>query len=165
MAYKIDVSIILKDHVKTLVNAKTHRPDLRDITFFIIMPSIITWILIRSEVKLTNDFVNALIGGLSIYVGLSLNFIALVFDLSSKNTFKTQDKKDLIKETVANISVSIFYSIFIIVFSLLSNVEIIRRIATAGSYFIIFQFLLTLLMILKRIYILLMEQLNSPEQD
>lgn len=165
MAYKIDVSEIVKDHLKTLVNAKTGRPDFRDIFFFLLAPCLVTALLIFNCVALTSDFVNALIGGLSIYVGLSLNFIALVFDLASKKTFKTKERKDLIRETVANISVSIFYSIFIIVFSLLANVSFIKVYATASCYFIIMQFLLTLLMILKRIYKLLTEQLDSSEDD
>jgi len=161
MAYKIDVRIILKDHFKTLVNAKTKRPDFRDYFFFLVLPASISFLLVYNCLLIKDQFVSSIIGGLSIYVALSLNFIVLLFELSSKDRFKEPDERGIIKQTVANISVSIFYSILIIVFSLLSNYSIISVYFNFLTYFLIIEFILTLLMILKRVYILLSQQLDS----
>ncbi|MGK9123919.1 hypothetical protein M1D52_07355 [Olivibacter sp. SA151] len=161
MSYKIDVSAIVKDHIKTLINAKTGKPDFRDYFFFLIIPLGLSVFLVYEKIFLKGDFVNSIIGGLSIYVGLSLNFIVLLFDLSAKEIFKEQDKRDIIKESVANISVSIFYSILIILFSLLADIKALEKISNAVCYFLIVEFIMTLLMILKRVYILLSEQLDS----
>lgn len=161
MAYKIDVRIILKDHFKTLVNAKTNKPDFRDYFFFLILPSLMSFILVYNCLFIKNEFVSSIIGGLSIYVGLSLNFIVLLFELSAKEAFKEKEKRAVIKETVANISVSVFFSILIIMFSLLSNFKPISVFSNFFTYFLIIEFIITLLMILKRIYILLSEQLET----
>jgi len=165
MAYKIDVRIIIKDHIKTLVNANTNKPDIRDLFFFLFLPVIVSALLVYEEVYLKGDFVNSIIGGLSIYVGLSLNFIVLLFELSSKEIFKQKDRRAVIKETVSNISVSIFYSILIIFFSLITDVKPVKVFGNFCCYFLIVEFIVTLLMILKRIYVLLTEQLDSePEK-
>ena len=160
MSYKINVTVIIRDHLKTLVNARTNRPDFRDLLFFFIIPAVTSLTLVYNKIYFDGDFINSIIGGLSIYVGLSLNFIVLLFDLSAKETFKEFEAKSVIKETVANISVSIFYSILIILFSLSSKVAYLLVVGNFFCYFILIEFLFTLLMILKRVYILLMKQLD-----
>ena len=160
MSYKINVTVIIKDHLKTLVNARTNRPDFRDLLFFLIIPTVTSLTLVYNGIFFDGDFINSIIGGLSIYVGLSLNFIVLLFDLSAKEIFKDSEAKSVIKETVANISVSIFYSILIILFSLSSKVSYLLHIGNFLCYFILIEFLFTLMMILKRVYILLMKQLD-----
>lgn len=161
MSYKINVTVIVKDHLKTLVNARTNLPDFRDLLFFVMLPIITSLILVYNEIYLNGDFVNSIIGGLSIYVGLSLNFIVLLFDLAAKEIFKDDEAKSVIKETVANISVSIFYSILIILFSLFTNIDCLLIVGNFLCYFILVEFLFTLLMILKRVYMLLMKQLSA----
>lgn len=161
MSYKIDISIIVKDHFKTLVNAKTNKPDIRDYLCFLIIPLVISCLMVYSKILLDGDFINSIIGGLSIYVGLSLNFIVLLFDLSIKEAFKDNEKRGIIKETVANISVSIFYSILIILFSLFSKIKVTEIAGNFLCYFLIIEFVVTLLMILKRVYLLLSKQLGD----
>ena len=165
MSYKINVSVIINDHLKTLVNARTNRPDFRDLLFFLIIPIGTSLTLILNRIFFDGDFINSIIGGLSIYVGLSLNFIVLLFDLSAKEIFKESEAKSVIKETVANISVSIFYSILIILFSLLSKVSYLLVFGNFLCYFILIEFLFTLLMILKRVYVLLMKQLDVTDNS
>jgi len=165
MAYKIDVRIIIKDHFKTLVNAGTGKPDWRDWFVFLLTPLTVSSVLVYKQFFLDNNFINSIIGGLSIYVGLSLNFIVLLFDLSAKEIFKEKEKRAVIKETVANISVSIFYSILIILFSLFSNVCIFKIAGNFICYFLLIEFIVTLLMVLKRVYILLSQQLDSMDSN
>lgn len=157
MAYKIDVSKIIKGHISTLVDSNTKRAGFRDYFFFLALPSIIAFILIYYGKAIDNDTSNALIGGLSIFVGLSINFLMIVFELSSKDFFKQEKQKKFLIEIIKNISFLTVLTLFIILLLLLTNIEqkVFSIILYSILYFCLINFLMTLLMVIKRIYNLL----------
>lgn len=152
MSYKIDISNIIDDHLKSLINRKTKKPDFRDWFFFLFLPLILSSILIYYKYLIDANITSSLISGLSIYVGLSINFLMLIFELSTKKYFREKEKKSLLTQVIANISVTTIYSILIIILTLMTGIKSLTLYTHFVLYFFIFEFLITLLMVLKRIY-------------
>lgn len=160
MSYKIDITKIFKDHIGSLVNAKTEKADFRDKFFFLYLPVILSGILIYNGYFITNDISNSLIAGLSIYVGLSINFLMLIFELSAKQFFREQKRIKTLKQVIANISVTTIYSLLIIILTLLAGISAITYYVHFFLYFVLFEFLFTMLMVLKRIYNILIGSMS-----
>lgn len=161
MAYKIDISIIIRNHFNTLVNDNTGKPDFRDVFFFLILPIGLSAILIYKHTFIDEDFIGAMIGGLSIYVGLSLNLIVLLFEIVQKGN-TTAFKKSFAKDFIANVCFSIILSILTItssLFTLISKGYIWQMVTNGVCYFMLFQMFLLILMMMKRLYYQLMEQM------
>ncbi len=156
MSYKIDVSNIILDHLRTLVNSDTNKPDFRDWLFFLFIPLILSGYLVYIGYCINDNLSNSLIAGLSIYVGLSINFLMLIFELSTKEFFKTNQRKTIIKQIIANISATTIYSLLLIIFAIIAPIVISNIISSKilhfFLYFFLFEFIFTLLMVLKRIY-------------
>lgn len=163
MAYKIDIRIIVKDHLKTLVNDADGKPDWRDYLFFLIIPLIIPAFLVYYDIRIEKDFINSMISGLSIYVGLSLNLIMLLFEIVQKKD-TSNFKKDVAKELTANLSFNVLLSILAIIFSvvtLFDKYHCLRLISNYTTFFILVQMFFLLLLILKRMYYQLIDQIKS----
>lgn len=161
MSYKIDIRNIFSDHIDTLVNSQTKKADFRDWLFFLVIPLIISIYLVYKGVFVSEDRANSLISGLSIYVGLSINFLMLIFELSTKQFFKEQDRIPKLKQVIANISVTTLYSLFIITLTLLTDIEILKCAVHILLYFLLLEFFFTMLMVLKRIYNILIGTMSS----
>ena len=160
MAYKIDISIIVKEHIKTLVNDNTGKPDFRDVFFFGLFPIVFAVYMVHNKVFIDKDFINGMISGLSIYVGLSLNLIVLIFEISQKDT-TTSNNKSILKEIVANVSFSILLSIGLIIstlFTLINN-ETAKCISHGLAYFLLVHMFLIVLMLIKRMYYQIINQI------
>lgn len=162
MAYKIDISIIIKNHFKTLVNDNTGKPDFRDILFFIIIPIGFALLLLYHKAFINDSFIGAMIGGLSIYVGLSLNLIVLLFEIVQRES-TTMFKKSFAEDFIANVCFSVILSIGTIVsslFTLIENGDIWKLLTNGICYFMLFQMFLLILMMMKRLYYQLIEQMD-----
>lgn len=161
MAYKIDVTVIIVNHLKTIVNDSTGKPDIRDIFFFIILPYITCIALPYNDIFVNKDFISSTIGGLSIYVGLSLNLIVILFEIVQKGTNPT--KKEFARDLIANTCFSVLLSIATIVASLFTVMDWKghkQMVAHEVFYFLLFQMALIVLMLLKRLYYQLLEQVK-----
>lgn len=156
MSYKIDVSNIILDHLRTLVNSDTNKPDFRDWLFFLFIPLVLAGYLVYIGYCINDNLSNSLIAGLSIYVGLSINFLMLIFELSTKEFFKTEQRKIIIRQIIANISVTSIYSLLLIILTIMGPISkdyyLFSRVVHFLLYFLLFEFIFTLLMVLKRIY-------------
>lgn len=161
MSYKIDIRNIFRDHLDTLVNAQTKKPDLRDWFFFLFIPLTLSIYLVYEGIFVSDDRANSLISGLSIYVGLSINFLMLIFELSTKRFFKEEDRIPKLKQVVANICVTTIYSLFIIILTLLTDIKILKYPVHLFLYFFLIEFFFTMLMVLKRIYNILTGSMSN----
>lgn len=161
MSYKIDIRDILNDHIKTLVDGQTKKAGLRDWFFFLIIPVLLSAYLVCEAHFIDNDRSNSLIAGLSIYVGLSINFLMLIFELSTKQFFKEQDRIPKLKQVIANISATTIYSLLIIILTILTKIESIQLYVHFLLYFFLLEFLFTMLMVLKRIYNILIGSISN----
>jgi glucan phosphoethanolaminetransferase (alkaline phosphatase superfamily) len=161
---KIDVSEIIGDHIRTIKNDNTGKPGGSDIFLFIMLPVLVSGVLIYFELLIKESLIESLIAALAIFVGLLFNVIVIIID-SIRKTDQNDVKSLLLKEVLANISFTIFLSILAIVTvlaTLFSN-ELLKNIANAITYFLLVEFLVTLLMVLKRIYSLFKHEMNNSD--
>ena len=169
MLTKINIIKIISDHLLTLQDYRTKKTSSKDILLFYLLPVLISAFLVATEFKLKEGLVEILITSFSIFTALLFNLLLLTFDIvrekleltpgkENKDKLYYEIKKDLLKQAYANISYSIFVSILGLLFLLLSQIEmclLCKTILCGIIYFICFNFILTLFLILTRIHTLL----------
>jgi len=161
MSSKVNIGKIVNKHVQSIFATRSNRIAFWDIFTFVCVPIILSVILIYFDIKIDNDYANTIIAGLSIYIGLSLNFIGIIFELSTKEKFKRTNVLDVLKETIANIVVTAIFALAIILLILLRDISQISCVVYAVLYFLLFELLITLLMVFKRVYTILIESIDK----
>lgn len=174
---KINISKIVEDHIDTLKYYNTNKKSKGDIFLFFIVPLILSSAIVYFEFIPTEGTITIFVTALSIFAALLFNLLLLIYDITSKSK-NTEQKDELtssfIKEIYSNVSFSILIAITTIILSIVyyiwistctSEVEIINLSLTTYIfsfliYYFMIQFLLTLLMILKRIHALLSNEIQ-----
>lgn len=178
MFAKISVIGIVKDHISTLRSNQTNKIYYPDIFLFFCLPAVLSGLMTYTGVLLNDGLVNALITSFSIFSALLFNLLLLVYDIAGKKSNDTgisdplEVKKNnqrgaLLREIYINVSFSILISTISVV-ALLTyflkitncflwkvNICSLQWVLAAIVYYLSIQFLLTMFMILKRIYKLL----------
>lgn len=167
---KMDVKQIVKDHIKTLKNSNSNKLNISEILFFFIFPLILSLLLTWKKILSSGDM-SSVITAFSIFAGLLFNLLVLTLDMVRKiknGRMEEQDassqniKEQLIKETYTNISFCIMLSLALLCLSFFFVIGItnyyIKIILSIFIYWLVTTFILTLLMVLKRIYTLLSEE-------
>ena len=159
---KINILKIIKNHLKTLVNDNDKKPDFSDWLVFLLIPLFSAGVLTYFDVKLSDKLTNLVITTLSILVGLLFNVVVILFDIIKRDNSKNL-KNRLLEEILTNISYSIFISLIIIFFTVLSFFDnyIWLKIMLFITYFLLTHFSLTILMILKRVYTLFINEIDE----
>jgi len=176
---KIDISYIVQDHISTLKNYQTNKISQNDIVLFYVAPLLFSIILVYLQFKLNKELLTILVTSLSIFAALLFNLLLLVYDIFGKisnvinDTDKDLSKKmQLLKEVYANISYCILIAIITIIllvfFALnipqmfnMPQIEVVGSILTIIVFWLLIQFIFTLLMILKRVHELLMKDFKN----
>ncbi|MEZ4713139.1 MAG: hypothetical protein R3A44_38475 [Caldilineaceae bacterium] len=165
MLTKLNIWSIISDHFQTLKKYKGKGYSKSDILAFYGLPILVASLLIF-WFSVSDEVANALITSLSVFAGLLLNLLLLVFDTLRKEEAK-EDKvrQQVLKETYSNISYAILISLLCIIllvgFAIWDGgfsgtwVTVLKIVASWIVYFLTINFLLTLLMILKRVHILM----------
>lgn len=161
MSSKINIGKIVNQHVKSIFANRSNKVSFWDVFTFVLIPIGLSIILVFKSIKIDNDYANTVIAGLSIYIGLSLNFIGIVFELSTKEKFRQTNVLDVLKETIANIIVTAIIALVIILLILLRNIGEISICIYVVLYFLLFELLVTLLMVFKRVYTILIESIDQ----
>lgn len=174
MIEKINTFKIIRDHIHTLKNYKTGKYSLWDFILFFCVPFLISIALIYFDLLLNKDIVNVLVASLSIFAALLFNLLLLTYDIIKKNSSVEVNplKVNFLKEIYANISFSVLVAIstvilLLVYFLILQNYCCflimedyhITQFLMGGIYFLVSLFILTLLMVLKRIHILLFKEI------
>ena len=174
MLVRINIFRIVKDHFGTLrsLNQKnTKKIYWADALLFIGLPLVIAIILSLLDLNLKNQLGN-LIAAVSIFGGFLLNLLAIIYsqmttikehNSKEKDRLKAELRSTFIKEIHVNISFGIVASITLVVTLLLNTIGFSKALQDmyiltaiqALNYFLLTLFFLTLLMIVKRVYILL----------
>ena len=169
MLNRINILKIIKDHLGTLrsLNQSSDRIYWKDFLLFFIFPIIISILLVWKDYSFKEQLGN-LIAAISIFGGFLFNLLAIIYSQMEniKKDAKTEDDKvktRFINEIHINISFCIVLSIFIVLSLLLTTIDIpefeylgiLKKIINGLNYFLMILFLLTLTMILNRVYILL----------
>lgn len=184
MFTKISVIGIIKDHISTLKSSRTNKIYYPDIILFFLVPAAISSVMAYLGIPLNDGLVNALITSFSIFSALLFNLLLLVYDISGKNSDQTKptdpleikriaQKHELLREIYVNVSFSILVSTIAVVILLsyflkpsncrfwLFNICSLQWLLAFAVYYLAVQFILTLFMVLKRIYKLLAKAFHN----
>jgi len=163
---KINFSKIIVSHLRTLQNANTKKAGLGDYVTFLVTPLVFALFLTWAKVPLKNDAINIIITTLSIFVGLMFNIIVLIFDIVKRDA-RQHVKNEVLKQLLANISFEILISVFSILSTLGTFFEnsYLKIAFSFITYFSLAVFLLTLLMILKRMYNVFKNEIDELEKS
>lgn len=156
MSSKINVKHIVTDHLDTLVVYGTQRASKWDYFTFYVMPLAATAVLIWQDFRLDSTEATILITALSIFAALLFNLLLLTHGIVSDSEAERHARRgELLEQIYTHISYSILVAVVAIVFLLLEVVwpnRTVNLVSSAAVYFLVINFLATLLLILKRIH-------------
>lgn len=169
MSSKINNLNIIRDHISTLYD-KRNGCIWFDIFRFFVLPAVLTFLLVFFiNPIITQDLLGIIASVFAIFTALLLSLLLLLYNISQEITKnKNTVAYKLLIETKSNISFLILISIFSLFTILLLSVitygilpgdikSVIELILSAVSYYLMGIFILTILMVLKRVYALLNE--------
>lgn len=170
MLERINIFDIIREHLKTLrsLNQKYEGIYLPDLILFYILPIVLSYFIINSDIKI-KDTLSNIISVVAILGGFLFNLLAILY---SKIEILINDakgdslKKIFVREIHTNISYSILISVllttFLIIYSFKfpDSILILDKIIGVITFALLVHFLLTLLMVLKRVYILLKKDIK-----
>ncbi|MBW3521347.1 MULTISPECIES: hypothetical protein [unclassified Chryseobacterium] len=172
MFSRININKIIIAHYKSLSNLNDRKIAINDLIIFILFPFLIAIVLIYYNISIKSQVAN-LITALSILAGFLFNLLAIIHsslgkirdEIRQQNLEENSLKYKFANEIHANISYNILIAILTIVTLVVSglNIEFNNKALKYISfcflnsicYFLLIHFLLTLVMILNRVYILL----------
>lgn len=159
---RINVTAIIRNHLASLKNVNTGKSEFSDFILFLFLPILMAGTLIFFKVTLTEGMINILITSLSIFIGLFFNVLVLIIGTLVKNATENLEKK-ILQELIDNVSYTIIISMLSILFGIFSIgfKGIMGSVFNGVTFFILFHFLMTVLLVLKRIYLLFTHQLNK----
>jgi hypothetical protein len=173
---KIDVTRIMKSHFSTMRDHSSGRYSAVDIVTFYGLPVLAGAGAAYFRWRFDSDVLNSLLAAFAIFAGLLLNLLLLVFTFSVREdepSMVSRTRGDLVKELHDNIAYSVLVSIALVVVIMIEVASLKRpdlkpdvhaytgAFGTALIVFLTVNFILTLLMILKRIYIVLSYQITK----
>lgn len=184
MSSKINISNIWAGHLSTLCDDTTGRTSKIDIITFYITPALVAILIGYYSVSLSSETIGLIVTIGAILTGLLLNLLILVYDQkknlpkvdqNSNNWQKTQLRHTVIEQLYYNIAYSTLISLFLVIISVIHSLSanitlpvsiksfsftIIPnlQITTPILFFLGINLILTILMIIKRIYQLLITE-------
>lgn len=175
MLDKINVARIIVGHVDTLRDFSSERRSVADIAFFFGAPLIVSGLGWYLHWGLYVDALNALLAAFAIFAALLLNLLLLIYTFSADRTHPVtlaRVRGALVRELHDNIAFATLTSLAIVVVALVSVAELKiqdpvnpKHTGPVMTFVIIYltgNFILTVLMVLKRIHVLLSRELEQP---
>lgn len=174
MLKRVNFLPIIRDHFRTLsrLDSDSNKVSLPDLFLFIIIPIVLGLLFTFLDIAI-KPYTSNLIASLSIFSGFLFNLLAIVYSQMEKlqkdaKSEKSSIKERFIKEIHINISFTIILSLIIITGLIVGMTPLPKFrfdwvLKDLYSFLIISLsslFLLSLLMVLNRIYILLKKEVN-----
>jgi hypothetical protein len=168
MTSKINIMKIIGDHTATLRYEHNQRASMPDFIFFYGLAVLLGAVLIYLNIIPTKDIVGVLITSFSVFAALLFNLLILVYDIVKKESEKQTLvglKARFLKELYSNVSYAILVSVIAIVFlvALYMADGHTRTQYVLGflMYSLSIHFVLTMLLILKRVHTLLSKEFDG----
>jgi hypothetical protein len=171
MSSKINPIDIIKGHIKTLYDNSTGDKSYWDVFFFLFLPLIISLILVLYfQLYLGNETANTIILCLSVFTPLLFNLILIVYTMTQKEIDKYEKPNYVgdfnlrmrrLEEINSNVSFCILIALTTILFLLVytltfsKDITLYKVVFNIVMYYLAGLTLLTLLMVLNRIYFLI----------
>jgi hypothetical protein len=172
---KINVIRIVLAHFDTLRDYSSGKQSWGDVVFFFGLPLLAAFIGRYYGWGLYVESLNALIAAFAIFAGLLLNLLILIYTFSTASAYPnalTKIKTTFVRELHDNIAFSVLVSSLIVIAALVGVAQLKMKdpqnlahtgpILTFVLIYLTGNFVLTLLMILKRIYVLLNTEIERP---
>lgn len=173
MVNKLSFEKIIKAHFATMRDNSKNQVSYSDIFIFFGLP-IMAGALLFNSYTLNKDILNSIVTSASIFAGLLLNLLVLIYSLTEK--FRQNSggnwsaKQKVLEQTFSNISFCILISVLLVIVCMLGfrtddELKEVVTIAKNISDFIIYclttALVLHLLMVLKRIHLLMESEFSS----
>ena len=168
MLGKVNVTGIVLDHLGTLRDHSTCKYHRADFLLFFGVPAVVTGVLLYSYGDLKPNLVTIVATSLSVFAALLFNLLLLVYDAVRKSESVAAAHDDLREEFLRQVASNISFAILVAVATIVSvlalvfvnRVSSVAHIVSGIIYFLVTLFLLTLLMVLKRVHALLSEEIG-----
>lgn len=168
---KINVSKLVSGHLATLRSARTRGARIGDYLLFFVFPGVVsaTLLLLRWDVA---PVVGHLMTVVAIFAGLLFSLLILLYDSGARQAASA--KKDdlrhrLLMEAHANTAFAILVAIPLLILAPLPVLDpgnrVLLHIVSAIVYYLFGVFMLTLLMILKRVGVLMRTDLRESQEE
>ncbi len=161
---------LVKDHFATLVVGDTSKRSLLDFVLLYLVPIIVGVVLVKFKLIFGRSLGYALIIALSVFAGLLFNVLLWILIIASKtrpeNEELSANSRRSLKEIGSNVAYAVLISLLTIVaillhFGFLSlNLKSGLHLTSFFVYAMCGNFILTMLLVLKRLYGLLITQLG-----
>lgn len=167
LAQKINLFDIFVGHWNTLIDDETHSR-VPDVVVFYVVPTAITLGLTYYDIFMRGDAISVVTNALSILAGLLFNLLVLLQTLSaSSRSPRNVRVRAFTQEVYDNIAYAIVISLVALVpVTIASNYDDDQRlgfrVASAVAMGLVIHFGLTMVMVLKRMYKLLQQELAAP---
>lgn len=173
---KINVLRIIMDHFSTLRDYRTGKLSVSDLGVFVGLPFLLGAAVWWWHFNFDANVLNGMLAAFSIFAGLLLNLLVLVCLFAGNPRFvgadaATATRRKLMLEIHENLSFSILVAFAVAVLSLVGLCQIKYMKATDShplisipTTILLGNFILTLLMVLKRIHILLSTEFERPSR-
>jgi hypothetical protein len=168
MTSKIDLRDVVAEHLATLRDGDAQRISWMDVLVFFGLPLIVAVAIALANITLSTSAIGILIGALSILAGLLINVLVLLYTVKEVGPTETEneEQRTLIREVNANllyaITIAVIDIVALCILPLIKGLGIPAAIKgplddvwSGAIIFILGNFILTLLMALKRLKVLL----------
>ncbi len=168
---KINVFPLAKDHLATLSDYSRNRRSIVDYFLFLVLPVVFGGVIVWFGFGFRSDAVNGFLSTFSILVGLLLNLLVLVLTVASGQAHFSADtkmRKTLLQQIFVNICFAVLVSVVVVITALVA-LSYMRsepgattgKIATFILSSFTVNFMLTMLMILKRMYAAMQREIEK----
>lgn len=164
---KANIFPIVKDHIYTLKDNRTDKISPSDIILFFVFPGVIAPLLVYLGFCIDKDVRNIMATSMAVFVALLFNVLLLIYDVVSRKESYDESsviRRVLLKEVYSNIAFAILVAILSLVLLLMTAFveELVIEILSGIIYYLAGVFILTLMMVLKRIHSLFNDQFSNP---
>jgi hypothetical protein len=159
MMDKINVIHIVAENHETLRSYETGKHSVLDILLFYIFPLSVGFVAWRFGLDIDKDRANATIAAASIFAGLLINVLVLIYTVAQKAAESTE--KTLVRQFFSNVSYAILLSVITVVL-LTTNLLLAKPFVWMSAVVVALcvQFCLVLLMSIKRLHALLKSKIE-----
>lgn len=173
---KINPFRIISDHFRTLKEHGSTSMGIGDAFIFFLVPIILAGIGLWRQINFKAETVNVIVTAFSVFAALLFNLLMLIYGLVQRKDDSSESRlrAAFLKEIYSNISFTVFVSLLIIVVAIVAMTfstperlptgtgpTAVGLLYTVILVFLMSHFLLTLLMVLKRVHILLSKEFSG----
>ena len=171
MLDKVNVAAIVRDHLATLRNHPSRAYRFSDFLLFFVLPLALGLGIVWINGPLPSNLIGVVVTSLSIFTGLLLNLLLLAYNVARNSTPPSGERivelrESLFQEIFSNIAFAVLVALVSVVCTLAIGIMEGCNLAKGALSFVVYyfgtMFLLTMLMLLKRVYMLLTNERVTP---